>query len=72
MKKILVSLALVATMASASAMTFWSGGVLYGTVCRYGAFWTSYPAQNAQPVGSTCPVRNGYGDIIGIGSVTTE
>lgn len=71
MKKIIASLLVVAAT-SASAMTFWQGGVLMGTVCRSGLFWTAYPVSMAQPVGSSCPVRDSYGYIIGQGVVTNE
>ncbi len=72
MNKLLTLLALAATLTSANAGTFYANGVLYGTVCRNGPYWTSYPAQNAQPVGSSCPVRDSYGNIIGYGTVTSE
>lgn len=72
MKKILLSLALLATMATANAATFFYNGVLMGTVCRMGYYYTVYPTHMAQPVGTYCPVRNGYGQIIGTGTVTSE
>ena len=72
MKKILLSIALLASVASANAATFFYNGVLMGTVCRYGYYYTIYPASMAQPVGTYCPVRNAYGQIVGTGTVTSE
>ncbi len=71
MKKILVALAAFAAI-SASAGTAWINGVLYGNVCRNGLYYTVYPAHMAQPVGTTCPVRDSYGSIIGYGTVSNE
>ena len=71
MKKILVALAAVTAMASASAATQWVNGVLYGNVCRMGSYYTVYH-HASQPVGTTCPIRNDYGGIIGYGVVTNE
>ena len=53
-------------------MTFWNNGVLYGTVCRNGYYFTAYPSHMAQVVGSDCPIRDIYGNIIGFGVVTNE
>lgn len=72
MKKALVILAAVAAIASAHAATFFYNGVLMGTVCRDGLYYTVYPIQMAQPVGTSCPVRNTNGFIVGTGVVTTE
>ena len=70
-KLILASLAALAT-SSSFAYTFWVNGVLYGTVCRNGIYYTSYPSSMAQPVGTSCPVRDYYGNILGYGIVTNE
>jgi hypothetical protein len=72
MKKFILAIALAAAVASASAATFWYNATLMGTICRNGPYWTSYPAANAQPVGSSCPVRDNFGTIIGYGTVTAE
>lgn len=53
-------------------MSFWYNGVLMGTVCRAGLYYTVYPQHAAQPVGSLCPVRNPAGYIIATGNVTDE
>lgn len=72
MKKVLVGLVIAAAAASAQAMTFWQGGLLMGTVCRYGLYFTAYPVHMAQPVGTSCPVRDNFGNIVGFGVVTSE
>ena len=72
MKKILFGLVLAASTLTASAATFWFNGVLMGTVCRSGAYYTVYPRHMAQPVGTTCPVRDYTGSIISYGVVTQE
>lgn len=73
MKKILAAALIAAAAIPAHAVTFWYNGVLMGTVCRMGGFYTSYPVAMAQPVGTACPVRNVYnGAIIGYGVVTDE
>ena len=56
----------------ANATTWWANGVLFGNVCRNGIYFTVYPLANGQPVGSSCPVRDGYGNIIAQGMVTNE
>lgn len=55
--------------APAEAYTFYYGGVLMGTVCSNGTYSTSYPASMAQPVGSACPLRDGFNNVIGYGTV---
>lgn len=72
MKKILIGILAAGSMMSANAVTWWVNGVLYGNVCRNGAFYTVYPINMGQPVGSLCPVRNNAGYIIGQGIVTDE
>lgn len=72
MKKILAAIALATTLISAHAVPFWYNGVLMGTVCRAGLYYTVYPAVYAQPVGTSCPVRDNFGNIIGYGVVTNE
>jgi uncharacterized protein YraI len=75
MKKILIASVLLALCAAASAMTFYSGGVLMGTVCRNGPYYTDYAGVSSLPVGAPCYVRAGgnpYAPIIGGGIVTTE
>jgi hypothetical protein len=70
-KAIFAALAALATSA-AFAATFYINGLWYGTVCRSGYYYTVYPSHMAQPVGTTCPVRDVYGNIIGYGVVTSE
>lgn len=73
MKKFIAAIALAAAaMSSANAVTFYHYGTLYGTVCRAGLYFTVYPVQAAQPVGSFCPVRDPYGYVIATGRVTAE
>lgn len=72
MKKIIVGLLAVASMSSASAVTWWVNGVLYGNVCRSGIYYTIYPIHMGQPVGTLCPVRDIYGNIVLTGRVTAE
>jgi hypothetical protein len=72
MKKLVVSLALLASSLSAGAVTWWVNGVLYGNVCRNGFYYTVYPIYMGQPVGTTCPVRNQFGQVIMPGVVTAE
>ena len=70
--KVLALAVLMLGAAFAGAQTWYVGGVLFGNVCRSGAYYTVYPIQNGQPVGSVCPVRDGYGIIIAVGTVTNE
>jgi hypothetical protein len=56
----------------ANATTRWINGVLWGNVCRNGIYYTVYPWANAQPVGTACPVRDNFGNIIGQGAVSDE
>jgi hypothetical protein len=72
MKKFILGLALAAAVIPATAVTFWHNGVLMGTVCRNGPFFTVYPFHMAQPVGTSCPIRDGFGNIVGVGVVTAE
>ncbi len=72
MKKTIVALVFLLSMVSANAFTFMYYGTLMGTVCRDGNFYTTYPRSMAQPVGTVCPVRDGYGNVMGYGVVTTE
>jgi hypothetical protein len=55
-----------------NAQTWFVNGVLYGNVCRNGAYYTVYPISMGQPVGTACPVRDNYGTIIGYGYVSNE
>ena len=71
-KMVSVAVISIAAVIPAHAFTFFHNGILMGTVCRNGAYWTSYPQQYAQPVGTSCPVRNNNGVIIGYGVVTEE
>lgn len=70
-KLILTTLAALATT-TAMATTFLVNGVWYGTVCRSGAYYTVYPMHMAQPVGTTCPVRDTLGYVLAYGIVTNE
>lgn len=72
MKKLLLTIAIAAAAASASAATFWYNGVLMGNVCRSGIYYTVYPIQNAQAVGSSCPLRDNFGNVVGWGFVSNE
>lgn len=72
MKKLLVAALAALSFTSASATTWWVNGVLFGNVCRAGAYYTVYPLHNGQPVGTSCPVRDPYGYVIAQGVVTTE
>ena len=72
MKRILLALTLIIMATTGHALTFWSNGVLYGTVCRIGIYFYSYPVSMAQPVGTMCPVRDSWGNIIATGTVTNE
>lgn len=71
MKKIVFALAVVLAL-PVQAMTFYSNGVWMGTVCRAGYYFTNYPTHMAQPVGSSCPVRDGWGNFVAYGVVTAE
>jgi hypothetical protein len=65
MKKSFALAAVLAALSfSALPATFWYSGVLMGTVCRNGAYFTVYPGFAAQPVGSSCPVRDNAGNIM--------
>lgn len=69
----LVILACAIGMSEAYAMTYMApNGVEMGTICRNGALYTSYPPAMAQPVGTTCPIRDNFGNIIAQGVVTNE
>ena len=71
MKKILIIVTLALATVS-HADTFWRNGVLFGNVCRAGQFYTVYPYNMAQPVGTSCPVRNNNGFIVLYGTVSEE
>ena len=70
--KVLALAVLMLGAAFAGAQTWYVGGVLFGNVCRNGAFYTVYPIQNGQPVGTSCSILDGYGRIIGVGYVSNE
>lgn len=72
MKKIILATVVMCSMVSANAVTWWNNGILYGNVCRNGLYYTVYPTYMGQPVGTLCPVRDVYGNIIGQGTVTNE
>lgn len=72
MKKIIAIALLALASVSANAAVFLQNGIWYGTVCRAGYYYTIYPVYQAQPVGSSCPVRNAYGQIVAWGSVSNE
>lgn len=68
-----IAILLILFIASpAKSATWFVGGVLYGNVCRSGAFFYVYPPQMAQPVGSVCPLRDGFGNIYAWGTVSAE
>lgn len=68
----LMFVVMVLSVGLANATTWYQGGVLYGNVCRNGVYYTVYPISMGQPVGTACPVRDAYGNIIGTGIVTAE
>jgi len=71
--KLVAILALaLSTVGTAQATTWYVGGVLMGNVCRNGAYYFIYPISYGQPVGSSCPVRDGAGNVIGSGFVSNE
>jgi hypothetical protein len=73
MKKTLVFAALMLCSAFAGAVTWYApNGVLYGNICRNGAYYTAYPLSMGQPVGTVCPIRDAYNNIIGTGVVSNE
>ena len=73
MKKLVLAVALAVGMIGiADADTWFVGGVMYGNVCRNGVYFTVYPMQMGQPVGTSCPVRDNYGNVIGYGVVIAE
>ena len=75
MKRIISSIfaiTLLTASISANAQTWFIGGVLYGNICRNGIYYTVYPVANGQPVGSSCPVRDNFGNVIGYGFVSNE
>lgn len=71
-RTLVLALVLFGVGGAANATTWWVNDVLFGNVCRNGIYFTVYPLANGQPVGSACPVRDGYGNIIARGVVTNE
>lgn len=72
MKKVVIGFLAAAALSSASAATWWVNGVLFGNVCRSGLYYTVYPIHMGQPVGTICPVRDAFGNIIMQGIVSNE
>jgi|HubBroStandDraft_1064217.scaffolds.fasta_scaffold94759_3 hypothetical protein len=72
MKRILALAVLLFGAGMANATTWYQNGVLYGNVCRNGAFYTVYPISMGQPVNTACPVRDSYGTVIMYGYVSNE
>ena len=72
MKKVIAIVLVALAAGSAFSATWWVNGVLYGNICRNGIYFTVYPANMAQPVGTTCPMRDSYGNIVGQGYVSNE
>jgi len=76
MKKLLlaslIALSSFAAVSTAQADTWYVNGVLVGNICRNGVYYTVYPYSMAQAVGTSCPLRNGYGQIVGWGYVSNE
>ncbi len=72
--KALIIAALLLAAAPASYASTWIGygGLLYGNICRNGLYFTVYPFAMAQPVGSSCPIRNSFGTVVGYGIVSSE
>lgn len=44
--------------------------VIMGTICSNGVIFTNYPPAMAQPLGTACPIRDNFGNVIGQGTVT--
>jgi len=72
MKKAILGIAIAVAAISAQAGTWWVGGTLFGNVCRSGIYFTVYPVQYGQPVGTSCPVRDNFGNIVAYGFVSNE
>ena len=73
MKKTLaLALVLLGVGGIANATTWRQFGVLYGNICSNGVWYTVYPLANGQPVGSVCPVRDSFGNIIAQGVVINQ
>lgn len=72
LKTLIVGMVALFTLQQAAAMTWWVGPTLFGNVCRNGAFFTVYPTTMGQPVGSSCPLRDNFGNVIGMGIVSNE
>jgi hypothetical protein len=70
--KILTASILAITLTSANAVTWWQNGYLFGNVCRAGLYYTVYPMSMGQLVGTSCPIRDNSGNIIGTGVVSNE
>jgi hypothetical protein len=70
--KMTVLVLLLLTAAIASATTWYQNGILYGNVCRNGVYYTVYPVAMGQPVGTVCPIRDVYGNVVGTGLVSNE
>lgn len=59
--------------APAKAETFVApDGIVFSNVCRYGVFYTVYPLEAAQPLGTSCAILNEFGAVIGYGLVSTD
>ena len=72
MKKLFVTAALLLTSLSAMSETWYVGGFLYGNICRNGVYFTRYPVYMGQLVGTECPLRDNFGNIVGHGYVSNE
>lgn len=47
-------------------------GIWYSNVCRCGALYTIYPTYQAQPVGTSCAILNGFGQFVAYGVVSVN
>ena len=73
MKKLILVIAMLLLSFNVGATTWFESGVLFGNVCRLGAWYTVYPVTYGQPVGSRCPLRLiDTGEIWSWGYVTSE
>ena len=74
MKNLFVSILFILGLSIIAKADVWIGpdGLEWGNVCRNGFYFTYYPDQMGQPLGTACPIRNDYGIIIGYGVVTGQ
>lgn len=54
------------------AATWVQDGVAFGNICADGVYFTIYPVEMGQPIGSACPIRDQYGRIFAWGVVVNQ